>query len=102
MAATGVGRTAICLRGLQQKKLPGFPWQLLGDLFRPLVALFANGQSPWVAQARVTTTGAWSLGLGHLRGVRSMLQALTSSTSGPLPRLWSLRYPLFFWLPSIR
>lgn len=49
------------------------------------------------AKASSTVTGAWSLGLGHLRGVRSMLQAVTSGTSGWLTRMWSMRRPRFFW-----
>lgn len=57
---------------------------------------------PQSSSAIVATTGAWSDGCSHLRGTRSIAQALQRAASAGDSRIWSMRRPLFSWKPSWR
>jgi hypothetical protein len=48
-----------------------------------------------------STTGAWSLGCGFLRGARSMVQAATAGRSAADQDVVDAQ-PRFFWKPSMR
>lgn len=69
---------------------------LIFVLIGHLTFVGAQGLTACQPQVSVSTTGVWSLGLGHLRGVRSMVQAVTCGSRGWLARIRSMRMPRFF------
>ena len=72
------------------------PWSLCFMGCHGARALAGSTAAVSTPHAIVSTTGAWSLGCGFLRGARSMVQAVTAPRSASLTRMWSMRSPRFF------